>query len=46
MMLLKLNRPLPKCTYCGGVVKVATISFGQPMNERDMMNASNIVEGK
>ena len=33
---IKLNRPLPKCNNCGGVVKVATISFGQPMNERDM----------
>jgi NAD-dependent deacetylase len=41
---IKLNRPLPKCNNCGGVVKVATISFGQPMNERDMKNASNIVK--
>jgi NAD-dependent deacetylase len=41
---IKLEDPLPKCTFCGGVVKVATISFGQPMNEMDMMNASKIVE--
>ena len=41
---IKLNSPLPKCNNCGGVVKVATISFGQPMNEMDMMHASNIVE--
>ena len=41
---IKLNSPLPKCNNCGGVVKVATISFGQPMNEIDMMHASNIVE--
>ena len=36
--------PLPKCNFCGGIVKVATISFGQPMNEMDMMHASKIVE--
>ena len=41
---IKFNSPLPKCHDCGGVVKVATISFGQPMNEMDMMRASNIVE--
>ena len=41
---IKLEDPLPKCTFCGGVVKVATISFGQPMNEMDMMHASKIVE--
>ena len=41
---IKSNTPLPKCSVCGGVVKVATISFGQPMNEIDMMHASKIVE--
>ena len=41
---IKFEGPLPKCTVCGGVVKVATISFGQPMNEMDMMHASKIVE--
>ena len=41
---IKLEDPLPKCTFCGGVVKVATISFGQPVNEMDMMHASKIVE--
>jgi NAD-dependent deacetylase len=41
---IKLEDSLPKCTICGGVVKVATISFGQPMNEMDMMHASKIVE--
>ena len=41
---IKSKIPLPKCSFCGGVVKVATISFGQPMNEIDMMHASKIVE--
>jgi NAD-dependent deacetylase len=41
---IKSKAPLPKCTDCGGVVKVATISFGQPMNEMDMLHASKIVE--
>ena len=39
---IKTNNPLPKCSNCGGLVKVATISFGQPMNENDMLQASNI----
>ena len=41
---IKSKTPLPKCSVCGGVVKVATISFGQPMNEIDMMHASKIVK--
>ena len=36
------NDPLPKCIHCGGIIKVATISFGQPMNENDMLRASNL----
>ena len=30
---------LPECDDCGGVVKTATISFGQPMPEGPMMQA-------
>lgn len=39
---IKTNNPLPKCLNCSGVVKVATISFGQPMNENDMLKATKI----
>ena len=39
---IKTNNPLPKCLNCNGVVKVATISFGQPMNESDMLKATKI----
>ena len=39
---IKTNNPLPKCLNCKGIVKVATISFGQPMNENDMLKASKI----
>ena len=39
---IKTNNPLPKCLNCNGIVKVATISFGQPMNESDMLKASKI----
>ena len=39
---IKVNNPLPKCINCNGIVKVATISFGQPMNENDMLRASNL----
>ena len=41
---IKTKKQLPRCTVCNGTVKVATISFGQPMNEEDMEKASNIVE--
>ena len=33
---------LPKCSFCGGMVKVATISFGQPMKEKDMIKATDV----
>ena len=39
---IKTNNPLPKCLNCNGIVKVATISFGQPLNESDMLKASKI----
>ena len=32
----KLKNEPPNCTNCGGIVKTATISFGQPMPEREM----------
>ena len=31
----------PSCNECGGIVKTATISFGQSMPEREMINAQN-----
>jgi NAD-dependent deacetylase len=30
----------PDCTHCGGLVKTATISFGQPMPEDEMVRAA------
>jgi NAD-dependent deacetylase len=35
----KLNQPIPNCDQCSGLVKVATISFGQPMNQVSMDKA-------
>ena len=32
---------LPVCEGCGGIVKTATISFGQPMPEDEMMRATD-----
>lgn len=34
---------LPVCTFCAGLVKTATISFGQPMPEREMLRAEEAV---
>src|SRR6202012_4694906 len=31
----------PDCTFCGGIVKTATISFGQAMPEIEMARAEN-----
>ena len=33
------DETLPICERCGGIVKTATISFGQPMPEREMLEA-------
>jgi len=33
----------PDCAYCGGLVKTATISFGQPMPEGEMARADAAV---
>ena len=35
----KANSPIPNCDACDGLVKVATISFGQPMNPVTMEKA-------
>jgi NAD-dependent deacetylase len=32
----------PACTDCGGHIKTATISFGQPMPEREMRRAEQL----
>lgn len=37
-MVEEQRRP-PDCTVCGGIVKSATISFGQPMPEQEMADA-------
>ena len=41
---IKTQKQLPRCFVCNGTVKVATISFGQPMHEEDMEKASSIVQ--
>ncbi len=35
----------PSCTACGGIVKTATISFGQAMPEREMVRAAEATLG-
>jgi NAD-dependent deacetylase len=34
---------IPPCERCGGIIKTATISFGQSMPEREMMRADEAV---
>ncbi|GLQ06570.1 SIR2 family NAD-dependent protein deacylase [Sneathiella chinensis] len=34
-----VNETLPECGRCGGIVKTATISFGQPMPVRELQEA-------
>ena len=36
------DEPIPTCHDCSGLIKVATISFGQPMNTDDLINAQNL----
>ncbi|MBI3736235.1 Sir2 family NAD-dependent protein deacetylase [Candidatus Sumerlaeota bacterium] len=35
----KRDETLPICARCGGIIKTGTISFGQPMPEREMRRA-------
>jgi len=39
---IKNKTQLPRCSSCSGIVKVATISFGQPMIDADMAKASKL----
>ena len=39
---IKNKTQLPRCSSCKGIVKVATISFGQPMIDADMAKASKL----
>ena len=34
----------PECRRCGGILKSATISFGQSLNERDVLRAQSAAE--
>lgn len=38
----KKNEQLPVCTACEGIIKTATISFGQMMPEAEMMRARDV----
>ena len=35
------NKKAPTCESCGGIIKTATISFGQSMPEKEMIDAQN-----
>ena len=39
------DEPIPACHDCSGLIKVATISFGQPMNADDLSDARNLTAG-
>jgi NAD-dependent deacetylase len=39
---LEAHPGAPSCTACGGIVKTATISFGQPMPEEEMRRAERL----
>lgn len=38
-----VDERLPDCTACGGIIKTATISFGQSMPEAEMARAHEVV---
>ncbi|MDC2965259.1 NAD-dependent deacetylase, partial [Gammaproteobacteria bacterium] len=40
-LAFKENQEPPTCQDCKGFIKTATISFGQPMPEKEMMRAQN-----
>jgi len=36
------NLEIPDCIECGGIIKTATISFGQPMPEKEVMESQRL----
>ncbi len=40
--IFAVDERLPLCTDCGGMIKTATISFGQPMPEEAMQRAQEV----
>ena len=42
---VRAGEPDPACRTCGGILKSATISFGQPLNEDDMERARTAALG-
>jgi len=40
--IFAIDERLPLCTGCGGIVKTATISFGQAMPETEMQRAQEV----
>lgn len=43
-VVFRRDNRIPPCTHCGGIIKTATISFGQAMPEREMMRAHEAVD--
>lgn len=41
---VRSGEPDPQCRSCGGILKSATVSFGQPLNEGDMERARAAAE--
>ena len=39
--LFELDEQIPACDACGGIIKTATISFGQPMPEPELLRAES-----
>ena len=37
--LLEMNKPVPKCVSCGGVIKPDVVLYEEPLNERDLSRA-------
>jgi NAD-dependent deacetylase len=42
--IFAVGERLPLCTVCGGIIKTATISFGQSMPEAEMERAREVTE--
>ena len=36
---LEAGEKVPRCDFCGGITKAATVSFGQPMPEKETLEA-------
>ncbi|NLM10911.1 MAG: NAD-dependent protein deacylase [Clostridiaceae bacterium] len=40
--IFEINRPVPECNKCGGIIKPDVVLYEEPLNEKDLTKAMNL----